>query len=116
MHPPVDEAGTINYLTLAPLMRNYVTQLYAGREPIPGHWVRLVTRHYGTFWMNKMSGAVQAEVPLDVVSAVQSADGSQMPPMSTWSTLLLLPLLLSLFSPMQHALTHSLTHTLTHTP
>ncbi|EGD83194.1 hypothetical protein PTSG_03825 [Salpingoeca rosetta] len=80
VHPPVDEQGTMNYMTLAPLMRNYVTQLYAGRQPIPGHWVRLVSRHYGTFWLNKMTGSVQSEVPMDVILAAQAAEGGVVPP------------------------------------
>eukprot|EP01147_Barroeca_monosierra_P009370 gene9370-10384_t len=45
-HPPIDEEGTMEYITLAPLLRNYITQLYAGRQPHPGHWVRLLTRQY----------------------------------------------------------------------
>eukprot|EP00056_Hartaetosiga_gracilis_P003688 m.66020 g.66020 ORF g.66020 m.66020 type:complete len:779 (+) comp11546_c0_seq4:82-2418(+) len=79
-HPPEEtNPSTVNYMTLGPLIRNYITQLYAGRSEHPGNWARLISNHYGTIWFNKLSGVVQQDVPIDVLVAAQSAPGGIVP-------------------------------------
>eukprot|EP00049_Salpingoeca_infusionum_P019035 m.359851 g.359851 ORF g.359851 m.359851 type:complete len:784 (-) comp18772_c0_seq1:497-2848(-) len=78
VHPP-DDQQMVNYYNLSPTVRNYVMQLYQGRDPHPGHWCRLKTSQFGVFWFNKLSGAMQQEVPDDVILGVQAAPGGFTP-------------------------------------